>query len=258
LSHSGEVLLAVRGLSKRFAGVTALDGIDLDIVRGEICGVIGPNGSGKTTFINVVTGLVALTSGAIRFAGQEISGLPPHVIARKGIARTFQIPRVLPEMTCLENLMLGQHCRFSFDFGGTFLRPPFTHSRQEEAIRRRALGLLDFMGLGPAADRLGSELSWVEEQLVQLARALATEPRLLLLDEPTAGMGESESRAVREAILRTRDAGITTIVVAHDVKLIMDISDRVVCLSFGTKITEGRPDAVRHHPKVLEVYLGVD
>ena len=250
------IILSVEGLSKYFEGVIALEQVDLSVEKGEVRGIIGPNGSGKTTLINVITGLLSATKGKVRFEGEEITNLKPHLITEKGIVRTFQIPKILPEMTCLENVMLGQHCKHTIDLRGTFLRFPFSHSSQEENIRKKSLELFEFLELKNSAERMAGDLSWVEEQLLQLCRALASEPKLLLLDEPTAGMGESESELVQEAIKKIKATGVTTIVVAHDIRLIMAISDVVTCLSFGNKIAEGPPEEVQNHRKVLEVYLG--
>jgi branched-chain amino acid transport system ATP-binding protein len=249
-------LLSVKGLSKHFEGVIALDQVNFSVEKGEIRSIIGPNGSGKTTLINLITGLLPSTQGKILFEDEEITRLKPHLITKKGIARTFQIPKILPEMSCLENVMLGQHCKHRFDLTGTLLRLPFTSSLQESEIREKSSEILHFMGLEKASGRIAGSLSWVEEQLLQLCRALSTEPRLLLLDEPTAGMGESESKAVQEAIRKIRERGVTVIVVAHDMKLIMETSDRVTCLCFGSIIAEGHPLEVQNHPRVLEVYLG--
>ncbi len=249
-------ILSVRDLSKHFEGVIALDQVNFSVAEGEIRSIIGPNGSGKTTLINLITGLLPPTRGKIFFEGREITGLKPHRITKRGIARTFQIPKILPEMSCLQNVMLGQHCKHGFDLTGTLLRLPFDSSLQENEIREKSAEVLHFMGLEAASGRIAGSLSWVEEQLLQLCRALATEPKLLLLDEPTAGMGESESKAVQEAIRKIRTKGITVIVVAHDMKLIMETSDRVTCLCFGSIIAEGPPFEVQNHPRVLEVYLG--
>jgi len=251
-------ILSVQGLSKRFEGVTALENLDLSVNEGEIRGIIGPNGSGKTTFVNLVSGALPPSKGKIYFAEEDITKHPAHMVTRIGVARTFQTPKILPEMTCLENVMLGRHCRQDFDLMGTWLRVPFTISRQEKAIEQKSMEMLEFMGLSQQADRMGDELSWVEEQLLQISRALVTEPRLLLLDEPTAGMGEAESRDVQKAIKKIQESGITTIVVAHDMKLISQIAEQLTCLSFGTKIAEGDCENVLGDPKVFEVYLGTE
>jgi branched-chain amino acid transport system ATP-binding protein len=252
------ILLSVEKLSKHFEGVRALDDLDLSVEQGEIRGIIGPNGSGKTTFVNLVSGILPATRGRMLFQGDDITTLKSHVIVQRGIARTFQIPKILPEMSCLENVMLGRHCRNPFDLLGTWLRAPFARSEQEVEIRRKSMEVLAFIGLEAVTDRMGHELSWVEEQLLQICRALISDPRLLLLDEPTAGMGEAESKAVQEAIRRIQSRGVTTIVVAHDMNLISEISDRVTCLSFGTKIADGATRSVLNDPKVLEVYLGAE
>ena len=251
-------LLAARGLTKHFEGVTALQDIELSIHKGEIRGIIGPNGSGKTTFINLVSGALSPSHGSISFEGEDITNLKPHLIVKKGISRTFQIPKILPEMTCLENVMLGCHCKYHIDIFGTWLRIPFTFSKQEVEIKKKSHKMLEFVGLDYAADRMGNELSWVEEQLLQIGRALISEPRLLFLDEPTAGMGESESREVQKVIKGIQQRGITTVIVAHDMKLISKITGQVSCLSFGTMIADGECRAVLEDPKVHEVYLGTD
>jgi len=250
--------LSIQGLSKHFEGVVAIESLDLSVEAGEIRGIIGPNGSGKTTLINLISGLLEPTQGRIYFLDEDITKVKPHLITKKGIARTFQIPRILPQLTCLENVMLGRHCKHGFDLWGTWLRPPLVRSKQEEAIRGASLEVLEFMGLTEKAERLAGDLSWVEEQLLQISRALVSQPRLLLLDEPTAGMGEAESRAVQAAIKRIQARGVTTIVVAHDMNLISEIADLVTCLSFGVKIAEDRCQLVLSNAKVYEVYLGQD
>jgi branched-chain amino acid transport system ATP-binding protein len=252
LSH----IITVQNLSKHFEGVIALDNVNLEVEKEEIRSIIGPNGSGKTTLINVITGLVPSTDGKIHFGYDDITGLRPHLITKKGIARTFQIPKILPEMTCLKNVALGQHCKYNFDLIETLLRCPFAKSKQEDEILEKSSELLDFMGLKESSDRLASSLSWVEQQMLQLCRALSSEPKVLLLDEPTAGMGEAESKSMQEAIKKIKKMGVTIIVVAHDMRFIMEVSDIVTCLSFGKVITEGSALEVRNHPKVLEVYLG--
>jgi len=249
-------ILTVQNLSKHFQGVIALDKINLNVEKGEIRSIIGPNGSGKTTLFNVITGLLPSTEGKMLFEGGDITGLKPHIITKKGIGRTFQIPKILPEMTCLKNVALGQHCKYGFDPIGTLFCFPFSKSKQEEKIYAKSSEILEFMGLKESSDRLANSLSWVEQQMLQLCRALSIEPKILLLDEPTAGMGDAESKSVQEAIKKIRKKDVTILVVAHDMKFVMEVSDRVTCLCFGKIIAEGSAQEVRNDPKVLEVYLG--
>lgn len=249
-------ILEIQKLTKHFEGVSAIEDLDLSIKTGSIKGIIGPNGSGKTTLVNLITGLLEPTSGLSLFQGRDITGLAPHLRTKLGIARTFQIPKVLPDMTCLDNVMLGRHCRHGIDILGTWLRLPFTNSRQELDIEHRALSVMNEMNMSGSAKRLAGELSWMEEQLLQICRAMVSEPSLLLLDEPTAGMGEAESEQVQMAINRIAEQGVTIIIVAHDMKLIKSLAEEVTCLSFGTKIAEGECHTVLADSKVNEVYLG--
>ena len=249
-------ILVTESLTKDFMGLRALDKLDMKVERGTIHSLIGPNGSGKTTFFNMVTGLLPSTSGRIHFNGRNITDLRPHVRTKLGIARTFQIPKVLPDMTCLENAMLGQHAGTQTDVMGTLLRLPFTSSAQEFLIKERAYELLRFVGLADSAGKLARDLAWVEEQLLQLARAMACNPSLLLLDEPTAGMGTDESSVVKRVIYNIRDQGTTVILVAHDINLVMGISDRMTVLNFGQMIAQGTAQDLRQNPRVLEAYLG--
>jgi branched-chain amino acid transport system ATP-binding protein len=249
-------LIETRKLKKHFGGVRALDGVDISVEPGEIHGLIGPNGSGKSTFRNLVTGLLRATAGETWFDGEQITDLSAHERMKLGIASTFQIPRVVPDLTCLQNVMLGSHCRTKLDLGGTYLRLPFRASVQEQNISEQALELLAYVGLDGVAVRWARDLSWVEGHLLQIARALASEPRLLILDEPTSGMGESESAGVQTIIQKVQDSGVTCIVIAHDMRLVMGLSDRISVLSFGQKVACGTPREIQNDAKVLEVYLG--
>jgi branched-chain amino acid transport system ATP-binding protein len=249
-------ILQTKGLCKFFGGVHALENVDICVEQGTIHGLIGPNGSGKSTFRSVVTGLLPSTDGKVIFAGRDITGLPPHVITKLGITCTFQMPRLVPDMTCLENVMLGSHCRTKLDFLGTYLRLPLRASAQERRISERAHELLGYVGMESAADRWARDMSWVQEHLLQVARALASDPQLIILDEPTAGMGAAESMVVQSVIKRVQATGVTCILIAHDMNLVMGICDRISVLCFGHKVAEGTPDEIQNDAKVLEVYLG--
>ncbi|MEW6034369.1 MAG: ABC transporter ATP-binding protein [Chloroflexota bacterium] len=251
-------LLSLREVTKDFAGVRALEKVDLSVNAGSVHAIIGPNGSGKTTLFNVVTGLLPATAGEVHFGGVNITRAKPHVITRLGIARTFQNIRVFPEMTVLENVMLARHCRTGTAVLSTFFRRPFSTSPQERVIRERARELLAFVGVDALAHKRAEELMLIEQRKLEIARALATDPKLLLLDEPTAGMDYEESALVNRLIRDVVARGITVVLVAHDVKLVMDVSERVSVLCFGKKIAEGTPEEVRNSTEVVEAYLGTE
>lgn len=247
--------LEARNLKMKFGGVTAIAGLDLVVEEGEIRGLIGPNGAGKTTFFNACSGRYPVTAGEIRYRGQPIGGLKPHQIAAQGLVRTFQHVTLFKTFSVLKNVMAGNYLHARHSYWGSLLRTRRTREA-EAGSERRAREILDFIGLGHIAHQQASTLAHGHQKMLGIAIALAAEPRMLLLDEPCAGMNNDETREMITLVRRIRDTGITIMLIEHDMKVVMGLCDRITVLNFGNNIADGTPDEVRANPQVREAYLG--
>jgi branched-chain amino acid transport system ATP-binding protein len=252
-----EPVLVVDDVTLRFGGLVALDHVSFEIREGEILGLIGPNGAGKTTCFNVTTGVYQPTSGEVRFKGRRLTGMKRHKITQLGIARTFQNIRLFRTMTALENVLVGTDAQHKSGLASALFRLP-RHRSEESQGHDRAMELLAFMGLRGKADELAVNLSYGDQRRLEIARAMATEPKLLCLDEPAAGFNPAEKKKLMELIRRVRDQGYTVLLIEHDMRLVMGVTDRIVVLEFGQKIAEGTPAEIRDNPAVIAAYLGVE
>ncbi len=248
-------LLSLAGVSKRFGGLHAVNDVSFNVNTGTIKALIGPNGAGKTTLFNLISGVLRPDNGVIMFDGAAVQGLIPHQMASKGMARTFQHIRLFPKMTALENIMIGRHVHSTAGFLAGMLGLPYTR-KEEKHIRAKSAAVLDFLGIAELSSTEATSLAYGQQRIVELGRALACEPKLLLLDEPAAGLNMRETAEMGKLIRRIRETGITVLIVEHDMSLVMNISDEIIVLSYGQKIAEDKPLAIQKNKEVIRVYLG--